>query len=123
MYENNMKQNDVKKTIIQPQEEFLRLVLFMKDDKKILAIFPFYHNISDAEYDMLIENFFDDTDNVNMPPKNEFCLMHELEFGWGWIHNKMIYYLELAEINEYLDLKNTLITNKVIKKSFILNEE
>ena len=97
MYDNNMKTNDLK--LVKPQEEFLRQVLFMKDDDKVLAVFPFYHEISDSEYENVVENFFDDMENV--PPKNEFCLMTESEFGWGWIHNRMIAHLEIAELDEY----------------------
>lgn len=122
MYDNNMKPNEVKAVKHQPQEEFLRQVLFMKDDDKILAVFPFFHNISDNEYDMVIGNFFSD-DNDDVPPKHEFCLMHEAEFGWGWIHNRMIEHLELAELEEYDEFRNLLVSNKVIKNNFILNEE
>ena len=104
MYDNNMKTNDLK--LVKPQEEFLRQVLFMKDDDKVLAVFPFYHEISDSEYENVVENFFDDMENV--PPKNEFCLMTESEFGWGWIHNRMIAHLEIAELDEYEDFKNNM---------------
>lgn len=119
MQTNNMRSN-MKTHTVQPQEEFLRQVLFMKDDEKILAVFPFYHNISDTEYEMVVGNFFQDADVV--PPKSEFCLMHESEFGWGWIHNKMITHLEIADQEDYDDFKNLLVSNKVIKETFILNE-
>ncbi len=119
MHTNNMRTN-MKAQTVQPQEEFLRQVLFMKDEEKILAVFPFYHNISDNEYEMVIGNFFQDAEVI--PPKNEFCLMHEAEFGWGWIHNKMITHLEVAEQDDYMDFKNLLVSNKVIKETFILNE-
>src|SRR5574344_1388089 len=119
MYDNNMKTNDLK--LVKPQEEFLRQVLFMKDDDKVLAVFPFYHEISDSEYENVVENFFDDMENV--PPKNEFCLMTESEFGWGWIHKRMIAHLEIAELDEYEDFKNKLISTRVIKDIFILNED
>lgn len=121
MFENNMKSNTTKHAVIQPQEEFLRQVLFMKDDDKLLAVFPFYHNISDKEYDMVVNNFFSD-DELISPPKSEFCLMHEAEFGWGWIHKGMIEYLELAYEEEYGEFKDILISKKVIKETFILNE-
>lgn len=117
-----MKSNTTKYAVTYPQEEFLRQVLFMKDDDKLLAVFPFYHNISDKEYELVVNNFYNDIEG-GAPPKNEFCLMHEAEFGWGWIHNKMIEYLEIAEEEEYSDFRNLLITNKVIKHTFILNEE
>lgn len=119
MYDNNMKTNDVK--TVKPQEEFLRQVLFMKDEDKVLAVFPFYHEISDSEYDMVVENFFEESDNI--PPKSEFCLMNEVEFGWGWIHNKMISHLEVAELEDYEDFRNKLVSSRVIKDTFILNEE
>lgn len=121
MYENNMKPSDMKTQELQPQEEFLRQVIFMKDDEKILAVFPFYHNISDSEYEMVVGNFFSDSDE--MPNKHDFCLMHESEFGWGWIHNKMIAHLELAESEDYSDFRKRLVANKVIKDTFVLNEE
>lgn len=121
MHDNNMKADNMKTQETHPQEEFLRQVLFMKDDEKVLAVFPFYHNISDNEYEMVVGNFFDEDNDV--PPKHEFCLMHESEFGWGWIHNKMIGHLEVAYEDEYEDFRNALISNKVIKDTFILNEE
>jgi hypothetical protein len=121
MFDNNMKSNNMRAHTPQPQEEFLRQVLFMKDEEKVLAVFPFYHNISDNEYEMVVGNFF--TDVSVAPPKHEFCLMHETEFGWGWIHNKMITHLEVAEEQDYADFKNLLVSNKVIKETFILNEE
>jgi len=121
MYDNNMKSNYVNNTSIQPQEEFLRQVVFMKDEEKVLAVFPFYHNISDIEYEKVVSNFFNDSEHI--PPRQHFCLMHEAEFGWGWIYNKMICHLELAEKDLYEELKGILITTKVIKPAFILNEE
>ena len=121
MHEKSMNRSETKSSNFQPQEEFLRQVLFMRDDDKILAIFPFYHEISDAEYATVVGNFFDDLSEA--PPKNEFCLMHETEFGWGWIHNRMLDHLELAQEDEYHEFKNTLIFNNVIKNTFILNEE
>ncbi len=108
-------------TATRPQEEFLRQVLFMKDDDKILAVFPFYHDISVIEYNTVIENFFFDMDVI--PQKNEFCLMHESNFGWGWIHNRMFTHLDVASKEDYVDFKNVLLKNKLIKDSFILNEE
>ena len=121
MHTNNMKSNNMKAHAQQPQDEFLRQVIFMKDEDKVLAVFPFYHNISDNEYEMVVGNFF--TDASKVPPKHEFCLMHETEFGWGWIHNKMITHLEVAEEEDYNEFKNLLVSNKVIKETFILNEE
>ncbi len=114
--------NDSKTNKIKPQEEFLRQLIFLKDDEKVLAVFPFYHEISDAEYHAVVENFYDEMDSV-VPPKNEFCLMNEMEFGWGWIHNKMITYLEPAIEEEYFDFKKALVDSKVIKESFVLNVE
>ena len=116
MYEDNMKTTD---TTVLPQEEFLRQVLFMKDEEKVLAVFPFYHNISEAEYHMVVDNFFADT-TYDIPAKREFCLMHESEFGWGWIHNHMISHLELADEDDYDDFRDLLISKKVIKDIFIL---
>lgn len=104
-----------------PQEEFIRNVLFMKDDDKILAVFPFYHEISENEYDMVIENFYENFEAS--PPKNEFCLMNESEFGWGWINKKMITHLELATLEEYNDFRKLLVSSNVIKENFILNED
>ena len=49
--------------------------------------------------------------------------MTESEFGWGWIHNRMIAHLEIAELDEYEDFKNKLISTRVIKDIFILNED
>ena len=121
MHDNNMKSNNMKTQAQQPQDEFLRQVIFMKDEDKVLAVFPFYHNISDNEYEMVVGNFF--TDSSKAPPKSEFCLMHETEFGWGWIHNKMITHLEVAEHGDYAEFKNLLVSNKVIKENFILNED
>ena len=121
MHTNNMKPNNMKAHTQKPQDEFLRQVIFMKDEDKVLAVFPFYHNISDNEYEMVVGNFF--TDASKVPPKHEFCLMHETEFGWGWIHNKMITHLEVAEEEDYNEFKNLLVSNKVIKETFILNEE
>ena len=114
---NNQKTNKLK-----PQEEFIRQLIFMQDDDKVLAIFPFYHYISDEEYEVVIENFYDDAD-ATPPPKNEFCLMNESDFGWGWVHNKMITALTVSTIDEYEDFRDTLIDMKVIKKTFVLNED
>jgi|688.fasta_scaffold671941_2 hypothetical protein len=127
MHDNNMKTNNTNTNNtntnnFQPQEEFLRQVIFMKDDEKVLAIFPFYHNISDQEYEMVVGNFFNGVeDDIDIPQKRDFCLMHESEFGWGWIHNKMVSHLEIADEDEYADFKKILITSKVIKPTFILN--
>lgn len=114
-----MKDAEAKNVAFQPQEEFIRQVIFMKDEDRILAVFPFFHNISEREYEIVVGNFFNETP----PPKREFCLMHESDFGWGWIHNQMIQRLELAYENDYEDFKNMLISNRVIKDTFILNEE
>lgn len=114
---NTSKTNEIK-----PQEEFLRQLIFLKDDTKVLAVFPFYHEISDAEYHAVVENFYEDT-GEEVPPKNEFCLMNEMEFGWGWIHNKMITYLEPAIEEDYEDFKELLVNTKVVKESYILNVE
>lgn len=119
MIGNAMKETESKNNEFQPQEEFIRQVIFMKDAEKVLAVFPFFHNISDREYETVIKNFFDS----DAPPKREFCLMHEEDFGWGWIHNQMLNHLDLASEDEYIDFKNVLISNKVIRESFILNEE
>lgn len=113
----NQKTNKIK-----PQEEFLRQLIFLKDDEKVLAVFPFYHEISNAEYHAVVENFYEDT-GIAVPPKNEFCLMNEMEFGWGWIHNKMITYLEPAVADDYADFKELLVSTKVVKESFVLNVE
>jgi len=123
MIDNDMKsnENEMKTTISQPQEEFLRQVIFLKDDDKVLAVFPFYHNISDTEYEMVLGNFFGNVENA--PAKHEFCLMHEAEFGWGWIHNGMIPHLQVAELDDYKDFMTLLISSKVIKDTFILNED
>ena len=107
---------------IKPQEEFIRSLIFLKDDSKILAVFPFYHEISEVEYQSVIENFYEET-GEEIPPKNEFCLMNEMEFGWGWIHNKMITYLEPAQEEDYIDFKDLLVSTKVVKESFVLNVE
>jgi len=112
--------NASKTNKIKPQEEFLRQVIFLKDDAKVLAVFPFYHEISDIEYEAVIENFYEET-GEEIPPKNEFCLMNEMEFGWGWIHNKMITYLEPAISEDYIEFMDTLVATKVIKESFLLN--
>lgn len=112
--------NASKSIKIKPQEEFLRQVVFLKDDSKILAVFPFYHELSEAEYESVIEHLYEDTD-AEIPPKNEFCLMNEMEFGWGWIHNKMITYLEPAIDEEYSEFRDNLIGTKVIKETFVLN--
>jgi len=120
----NMKTNETESSQTRkPQDEFMRHVLFLKDDDKVLAVFPFYHDISDTEYNSVIENFYDELGEDNVPPKNEFCLMNELEFGWGWIHNKMITHLDIADYDEYNELRNILVNTKVIRKSFVLNEE
>lgn len=119
MYENNMK-TDSKVTTLRPQEEFLRQVIFLKDEEKVLAVFPFYHDISTAEYNQVIDTFFDDMDNI--PPKNEFCLMNEQDFGWGWIHYKMVTYLEVAEQDDYAVFRDKLVASRIIKPYYILNE-
>lgn len=107
--------------IPQPNETFLRQVLFMKDDDKIMAMFPFFHSISDKEYMILIDHFFSDSD---IPPvKTDFCLMHEASYGWGWIHNNMIDCLEVAKYQDYKEFKTLLIERRVIREEFILNEE
>ena len=116
-----MRKENLKSMEKQPHEEFIRQVVFMKDDEKILAVFPFYHNISDHEYEVVVGNFFNDDNSI--PEKRDFCLMYETNFGWGWIHNKIVPYLELANRKEYNDFRNMLVTNKVIKETFILNEE
>jgi hypothetical protein len=118
MFEKTMKETEIKNNTFQPQEEFIRQVLFMRDDEKVLAIFPFYHNISDREYSAVVKQFFEEP-----PPKREFCLMHEEDFGWGWIHNTMLNHLTLASFDEYEDFRNMLVSNNVIKETFILNEE
>lgn len=122
-----MQDNKTMKTInitaheLQPQEEFIRHVVFMKDDEKVLAVFPFYHNISEKEYQMVVGNFFSNNTN-NTPKKNDFCLIHESDFGWGWIHIKMITHLDVAEKNDYDQFSKILIANRVIKENFVLNE-
>jgi len=120
----NMNQNRVeyKQSVA---EEFIRQVLFVKDDDKVLAVFPFYHEISDLEYNSLVESFYEtsDEEDPKIPKRHEFCLMNEEEFGWGWIHSKMIQYLDLAEFDEYDTFRNALVDSKVIKSTFILNEE
>lgn len=107
---------------LKPQEEFLRQVIFLRDDDKILAIFPFYHYISDKEYEDLIDAFFEKFEE-DPPPKNEFCLMNEESFGWGWIHNRMITHLDVAVEEEYGEFKDKLLDSHLIKESFILNED
>lgn len=119
MHENNMKEGVIKDITIQPQEEFIRQVIFMKNEEKVLAIFPFFHDISDKDYLHVINTYFDE----DPPAKREFCLMHESEFGWGWIHNNLIYHLDVASEDEYEEFKFLLISNNVIKDTFILNEE
>lgn len=115
----NIEDSTMQIETTQPHEEFLRQVLFMKDAQKVLAVFPFYHNINDLEYRTVIDHFFDETD---APPKQEFCLIHESEFGWGWIHNSIIPQLNVAVEGEYEDFKKTLVANRVIKPNFVLNE-
>lgn len=107
---------------IKPQEEFLRQVVFLRDDEKILAVFPFYHEISDEEYNTLVDTFFEKFEE-NPPPKSQFCLMNEESFGWGWVHNKMITHLDVAELDEYEDFRDNLLNASIIKNSFILNED
>ena len=116
---SNLKQRD---NYLKPQEEFLRQVMFLKDGDKILAVFPFYHEISDSEYTILMDLFFEKFEE-DPPPKHEFCLMYEDSFGWGWIHNKMITHLEVASEEEYKDFRDKLISANIIKKTFILNED
>jgi hypothetical protein len=118
MLEKTTMEKEIKNNGFQPQEEFIRQVIFMRDDEKVLAIFPFYHNISDREYEMVVKNFFDQ----DVPLKRAFCLMHEEEFGWGWIHNEMMNHLSIATYDEYEDFQNMLVSSKVIKETFILNE-
>ena len=105
------------------REEFMRQVLFMKDEDKILAVFPFYHNVSDKEYKVLIDGYTDDTGDDNVPAKHEFCLMHEIDFGWGWIPKSLVGYMSVADYDEYESVRHTLVSSKVIHSNFILNEE
>lgn len=120
---NMSNDSKVKKSdYLKPQEEFLRQVVFLKDDEKILAVFPFYHEISDAEYDTLVDTFFEKFEE-EPPPKQQFCLMNEETFGWGWVHNKMITHLEVAETEDYEEFRDKLLKANVIKDSFILNED
>ena len=115
--------NDTRTHQMTVQEEFKRQVIFLADSDKILAIFPFNHDITDQEYDMLLESYYDKTEDDYEPTKNDFCLMFELEFGWGWILKSMITDLEVAEIEDYLITAGSLIGTKIIKNSFILNED
>lgn len=110
-------------TLSAAPEQFVRQVIFMKDDDKILAVFPFYHRISDEEYNNVSESFFETLDLDDVPDKNQFCLMYELEFGWGWIYNKMIPSLEVAEKDEYEEFKEILVKTRVINPAFVLNED
>lgn len=119
---NSESTNSGNGTSLKPQEEFLRQVIFLKDEEKVLAVFPFYHEISNEEYESVIGNFYEEED-MEIPPKSQFCLMNEVEFGWGWIHNKMIAHLDVAETEDYVDFKHMLVSTKVIKESFILNED
>lgn len=106
---------------LKPQEAFLRQVLFLKDDDRVLAVFPFYHDISDEEYKVVVENYYEL--DMALPPKSSFCLMFESEFGWGWIHSKMVPILDIAEIDDYKELKSDLIVTKILKNDFVLNED
>ena len=55
MYDNNMKTNDLK--LVKPQEEFLRQVLFMKDDdRSALAIVKFECTYS-QQVKIVIKNY------------------------------------------------------------------
>lgn len=111
---------------LKPQEEFLRQVIFFKDADKVLAVFPFNHEITDDEYEQVVESFndnLDDSDDYDIPNKSDFCLMNEEEFGWGWIHNAMVPHLELAKKRDYELFKTRLLTSRVIKDIFVLNEE
>ncbi len=121
---NKIMNNKEIKTM-KPQEEFLRQVIFLKDANKVLAVFPFNHDIADDEYDQVVESFLDidDADDYEIPEKHEFCLMHEEEFGWGWIHGTMVPHLELATKRDYHNLKTDLLNMRIIKEIFILNEE
>jgi hypothetical protein len=49
--------------------------------------------------------------------------MNEETFGWGWVHNKMITHLEVAEEEDYEEFRDKLLASNLIKESFILNED
>jgi len=101
----------------QMNEEFLRQVVFMGDGEKVLSIFPFYHLIKDEEY----ENFIEEYEYISS--KNDLCLMYEIEFGWGWIQGKLLYQLEILPFDEYQPLLEDMISQNIIKPSFVLNED
>jgi hypothetical protein len=104
------------------KEEFLRLVIFLKDRDKILAIFPFHHILNDEDFNELIENYGDEIDKENIK-KNDFCLMYEKKFGWGWIYKEFVNLMEPAKKEEYIPMASYLIMGKLINANAILNED
>jgi len=102
-------------------DDFLRQVVFMKDNEKVLAIFPFDHGIDDVNYQKVIEIFYNG--DAKIPRKNEFCLMNELSFGFGWIHRDMVANLEIAYRDDYLEFLESLKNMRFINDSHVLNEE
>lgn len=102
-------------------DDFARQVVFMRDNDKVLAIFPFDHSIDDPNYQKVIDAFFSGHNEI--PKKHEFCLMHEASFGFGWVHRDMISNLELTQREDYLEIFENLKKMKLINESHVLNEE
>lgn len=102
-------------------DDFSRLVVFMRDDEKVLAIFPFDHSIDEQNYRKVIDAFYSGQSRV--PRKNEFCLMNESSFGFGWVHRDMVDNLEVANRDDYNEFLEALKGMKFINETHVLNEE
>ena len=113
--------NEKVETMTKPVfHDFERQVVFLRDNEKIVAIFPFDHGIDDPNYHKLIDALFSGQDRV--PKKNEFCLMNESSFGFGWIHMDMVSHLEVAFRDDYNDFLEALKGVNYVNETHVLNE-
>jgi len=104
--------------------EFARQILFLKDAETVIALFPFHHQLSDSDYQETLNNIEDveSYPEETLPTKHDYCLMFTTDLGWTWVDKRLIYNMDEAEEEEYLEMMNLLLNSNVIKKQFILNE-
>ena len=80
-----------------------RMVVFLKTNKDVLAVFILNHNMTSIEFDFIIKKYFEEY--TYLPITNrDFILIYSKKDYWGWMFKKDIYKMELASYDEYKDL-------------------
>jgi hypothetical protein len=99
-----------------------KLVVFLKTNDDILAVFIMNHNMTSVEFDYIIKKQFEEY--MYLPITNkDFVLIYSKKSYWGWMFKKDIYKMEIATYEEYVELFDRLDKIVDINYNNVLNED